>query len=169
MKKIILTIMAACTLWGCKPTEANYRAAYEIAKQKKEQQNEAVPEGASLQKYDMPSEMIVNGDTLMILKTYVSPVEDGAITRETMKRYNLVVGQFKQVFNARQMQKRLSANGYPEAGILKVRSQDYLVISNPVSTTEEVKAALIMVEKDTMLNLREPLPFILVPSTFAIR
>ena len=169
MKKIFIVLMLAGILTGCKPTEANYKAAYDIAKQKKEQSNDDVPQGSSLQKYDMHKQTVISGDKFMILRTYVTPVDEGVITRESLKRYNVVVGQFKQIFNAKQMRKRLNENGYPDAGILKIRNQDYLVISNQSSTTEDLKKDLNKVESDSLLTLRDPLPFVLVPATFTLK
>lgn len=164
MKKIVGIIILAISLYGCKTTEENYRNAYEIAKQKKEKANEALPEGTTLRKYEQPQPMAFGSDTLSVLRTYVSPIEESNLTRQDMKRFNIVVGQFKQKFNAVQMMKRLIENGYPEAGVMLTRQQDYYVVSCSVATPAEAAQGLTKIESDTLLTLRPPLPFVLIPS-----
>ena len=88
-------------------------------------------------------------------------------SRETVKRYNIVVGQFKQVFNARQMRERLMAGGYPDAFIIHTREPLYYVVTQTVATPEEALAAYERVKADRNIVLRDPLPFVLRPAHLA--
>lgn len=164
MKKILTLLLVGIFVTGCRTNENNYRSAYEIAKQKKEKSEENIPGGSRLYKYDLPKETVIEGDTLQALRTYAGIVEGGNITREEMKKYNVVVGQFKQLFNARQMMSRIKDNGYVDAGVLVTRQNDFLVISNQLSTPGDALSAIRKVEADSMLKLREPLPFVLIPN-----
>ena len=67
------------------------------------------------------SDLVVTGDTMPMRTEYIGYTEDGGASRETIGRYNVVVGQFKQVFNARQMRARLQSSGYDSAFIIHTR------------------------------------------------
>ncbi len=63
-------------------------------------------------------QLSVGQDTLPIRTEAIGYTDGGGASRETVRKYNIVVGQFKQVFNARQMRERLMAGGYPDAFIV---------------------------------------------------
>ncbi|MCH5319849.1 MAG: hypothetical protein J1E38_09110 [Paramuribaculum sp.] len=168
MKKIVTLLITLVVLTGCKTTEANYRAAYEVAKNKKEKASEAMPEGVVLQKYDLPKLMIIEGDSLMVLRSYVGKVKEENMTSGGLKKFNIVVGEFKQVFNAKQMMSRLKEKGYSGAGVLETNRKDYYVVADQLDTAKETKDVLGKVMSDTSLIMREPLPFVLIPANFRL-
>ena len=98
---------------------------------------------------------------------YVGYTENGGASREMLKRYNVVVGQFKQVFNAREMRARLQANGYPEAFIIHTREPLYYVCTATRQSAEEAAAAFDKIRNDKSIVLRPPVPFILRPAHLA--
>ena len=108
-----------------------------------------------------------SGDTLMLLTEPVALTPEGGATHETLRRYNVVVGQFRQIFNAKAMLARLREGAYPDAIILNTRLPLYYVITNSVATQEEAVKALRNVEADTTLRLASPLPFVLRPAHLA--
>ncbi len=92
--------------------------------------------------------------------------EGGRSSRENVKRYNVVVGQFRQVFNAKQMRERLISGGYDSAMIVHTREPLYYVVTATASTPEEILQEWRKVTGDKNLVLKSPMPFILSPSHF---
>lgn len=163
MKKYFLFLIILAVFASCKTTEANYRKAYEIAKEKQQRNSAEIPEGITLNKYDQPKLTVIDGDTLMLLTDYSTFIKDGGLTRQNLKKYNIVVGQFKQLFNARQMMQRLKESGYPEAGIILNRQKDYLVVAMSVSAVDEAIKSIDKVNSDSTLVMRTPLPYVFQP------
>lgn len=168
MKKLVIFLsLIAITVTGCKTTESNYRAAYEIAAQKK---NESAVDSATLAKIDqtdLPKDMTVEGVTLPVRTFPVGYPEGGGASREVVKRYNIVVGHFKQIFNAKAMRERLVTSGYEGAMILNDKRQNFYVISSSVATPSEAAAELDKVRKDPSIHLKQPLPWVLRPAHLA--
>lgn len=167
-KSPLLLILAALSLGACKTTEANYKAAYEAAvtQQRDVADLDSTIYGRIRNQANM-SVLKVGADSLPLRTEYVGYTDNGGATRENLKRYNIVVGQFKQVFNARQMRERLQAAGYADAMIVHTREPLYYVITASVSTPEEALDALSKVKKDRSIVLKSPLPFILRPAHMA--
>ncbi len=65
-----------------------------------------------LERYAQPHPKVIDGDTLQLLMQPVSAVAGEGLTSSQIRNYNVVVGQFRQIFNARQMRQRLIASGY---------------------------------------------------------
>lgn len=163
-----LALAALMALGACKPNESAYKSAYESAIAKRDA--EGGVEGTVYNRYRemaKPSEIALGTDTLPVITEFIGFTENGGASRETTGRYNVVVGRFKQVFNARQMRERLQANGYPEAFILHTREPLYYVATATCSTAQEALEQLRRVEADSSLVLRAPLPFVLQPAHMA--
>lgn len=169
----LILFMAAISLSvmmpACKTNEANYRQAYEIAKDKQEKSDggDEIPT-AALNHYGMPRPQLTSeGDTIMVLTEPIAFTPEGGADRATLKRYNVVVGQFRQIFNAKAMLGRLREGGYPEACIVNTRLPLYYVITGSYATTAEASKAIEAVKTDGSLRFSEPLPFILQPAHLA--
>ncbi|MCI9607332.1 MAG: SPOR domain-containing protein [Muribaculaceae bacterium] len=161
MKQIFLAAIAVALLaTGCKTNEANYRAAYEVAKNKQTQAEDGIG-GAPVQRFEQPKPHTVDGVTLMMRSEPIAYPKDGGATRDNVKTYNVVVGQFRQIFNARQMRQRLMDNGYPDAMIVQNREPVYYVIALSCATPAEAAQAIERVKGDARIALRSPLPYIL--------
>lgn len=170
MKKIFLlvAVIAAMALGACKTTEANYKAAYEAAKiQQRESADIDSTIYGKIRRQGTTMKLAVGADTLPIRTEAIGYTDGGGVSRETVKRYNIVVGQFKQVFNARQMRERLMAGGYPDAFIIHTREPLYYVVTQTVATPKEALAAYERVKGDRTIVLRDPLPFVLRPAHLA--
>ncbi|MBD5335155.1 MAG: hypothetical protein HDR96_07155 [Bacteroides sp.] len=153
---------------GCKTNEKNYREAYEVAVAKsRESSGVDSTIYARIRNSAQMSELKAGNDSLPMRTEYIGYTEDGGASRETVKRYNVVVGQFKQVFNARQMRARLQASGYGDAFIVHTREPLYYVCTATCQTPEEAAEAFRKVKDDKSIVLREPLPFILRPAHLA--
>lgn len=168
MKRLPYIIMLAVfILAGCKTNENNYRQAYEAAvAQRSEESGVDSTIYTRMRNSARTSDLVVGNDSLPMRAEYIGYTEDGGATRETVKKYNVVVGQFKQVFNARQMRKRLITSGYDSTFIVHTREPLYYVVTATCSTPEEALSAFKKVKSDKNLVLRSPVPFILRPAHF---
>ena len=104
MKKIFLfvAVVAAMALGACKTTEANYKAAYEAAKiQQRQSADIDSTIYGKVRRQGTMMQLSVGQDTLPIRTEAIGYTDGGGASRETVRKYNIVVGQFKQVFNAR--------------------------------------------------------------------
>ena len=170
MKNIFLfvAVVAAMALGACKTTEANYKAAYEAAKiQQRQSADIDSTIYGKVRRQGTMMQLSVGQDTLPIRTEAIGYTDGGGASRETVRKYNIVVGQFKQVFNARQMRERLMAGGYPDAFIVHTREPLYYVVTQTVDTPEEALAAYDKVKTDKNIVLRDPLPFVLRPAHLA--
>ena len=169
LRRLPLLLMALGLLAvGCKTNEKNYRQAYETAVAKnRESSGVDSTIYARIRNSARTSELVVSGDSLPMRTEYIGYTEDGGASRETIGQYNVVVGQFKQVFNARQMRGRLQSSGYGDAFIIHTREPLYYVCTAACKTPEEAAEAFRKVKEDKSVVLREPLPFILRPAHLA--
>lgn len=171
MKSLVAFLAVAAlalTVASCKTTEENYRKAYETAVGA-ERGKSAVDSTiyARIRNNARMSDLVVGGDSLPLRTEQIGYTENGGASRETLKRYSIVVGQFKQIFNARQMRTRLQEGGYPDAFILHTAEPLYYVCTATCATAEEAAAEMKRVRDDKAIVLRDPLPFILRPAHLA--
>ena len=163
---LIAGAMAALSLGSCKTTEANYRQAYESARQKQTQEGGSAIT-AGLNNQARPRSMEFDGVTLPVLTTGVSIPKDGGMELSRLKKFNSVAGVFRQIFNAKSMRERLMQSGYPDAFILSNAYGTYYVLTTTTSSPAEAQAALDKLRNDPDLRLRQPLPYILRPGHLA--
>ncbi len=145
---------------SCKPSETAYREAYESAKAARQEADSVgfTPIAPNLRMVTT----IENGDTIQAVYVPVAVIENGGGIRESLKPYSVVVGQFKQVFNARQMRERISQRGYPGAFVVRTGEPRYLVIATSLPTASEASAAMQKIQSDTAtFRFHSPLPYIL--------
>ncbi|MCC8071836.1 MAG: SPOR domain-containing protein [Bacteroidales bacterium] len=159
----LLTALIAVVFTSCKTNEANYRAAYEVAKSQQEKNlSEEGLGDISLQTQKMPSWRVVDGDSLYILPETFALVKDCG--EGPVGTFNVVVGQFHQIFNAKAMRSRLMAAGYEKAMVVQNTEPFFYVIAVPCTTASEASAAVAAVKADKNITLKAPLPFVLVSS-----
>lgn len=164
MKKIFVAILAISALavaaTSCKPTEKNYKDAYEKAMSRRD--NSAGIDStiyARIRQEAQPSQYVVGSDTMPMVtqRATLAPDQDYA----QFRRYNIVVGEFKQIFNARSMQQRLYAAGYPNPFILQTREPQYLVVAVSCSTPAEAMKMWRKAADEPPFTLRDPFPYVL--------
>ena len=139
MKKLlpILFILSALLLSvGCKPTENNYRAAYDAAKKKRDQSNEEqmVPT-TGLISDDGPSMKIIEGDTIFVTRDRLSR-ESGS--EDVLKAYNVAVGVYKMNTNAKAQAQALSEKGY-KAVAVRTTGDRWYTIAGSFDTLDEAR------------------------------
>lgn len=163
MKKLlyIASIVAfIASITACKTTEQNYRAAYELATQKK-QSDDTVTDRLISQE-NIPSQVTVGGVTLPMKTEYTRQVRDieGA-DPDNFKKYNVVIASFRQLFNAKSVRKRAVEAGFDNAFVVVNNQQVYFVIAQSCATPAEAEAALKKVENVKPVVMNNPYPYIL--------
>ncbi|MBD5224993.1 MAG: hypothetical protein HDS68_03370 [Bacteroidales bacterium] len=160
MRKLIIAISCAlaagCVFTGCKTTEANYAAAYEIAREKRDAGLTAeAAEG--LKREAAIAGTVYNGDSIPLKGIYVKRIE-GA----DAKPYTVVVASFKQLFNSRSVMKRLETGGWNEPVLLQdPRDEVYYVGAMTTASLDSAVSALRRIENDPPLQMKALCPFIL--------
>lgn len=157
---IILALLAVVT--ACKTSEKNYRSAYETAVgHQKENSGVDSTIYARFRNAAHRTALVSGSDSIPMQTEYVGYPKDGGASRDSVLRYNIVVSQFKQIFNAKAMRTRLLSAGYPHAMIVNTREPLYYVIAETCSTPEEAAGAWRRVKADRSMMLKEGFPFIL--------
>lgn len=160
---IVLCALAATALFGCKTTEENYRRAYEAVKQK---ETDGL-EGTIFNRYReraVEANTIYGSDTLRYVRESVRVTLDQGVPQERMKRYNIVVGQFKQLFHAKSMRDRFVEAGYPAAFIVQTGEPLYYVVAFTTEQPQEAATQLQKLQTSSPIRLADPCPWILSPN-----
>ena len=167
MKRLLPVCLGAVALTlslsGCKTTEANYKNAYETAlRHQKDRQDAGVLEGIELKNTGAlePKPVEIDGVTLPMVTAWVLTGDKAVAPIDSLGKFTVVVAQFKQVFNASQMKKRLSANPDYSPLLLKLSNGNYLV---GVNTTDDPTVAMKQyehVKADSAVFLKPPFPFV---------
>lgn len=132
-----MTVAAGCLLLaGCKTTEKNYQAAYEVAvKKKKSATSEpelGIGEGQLLQT-DGPSKRVVGSREFYFERERLKAVDaDG----DAMRRYCVAVGVYKMKTNCKAQVADLAAKGYKSFVAVDGEGKFY-TIAAAFSTLEE--------------------------------
>lgn len=148
---------------SCRTTEKNYREAYELAKGTGTLQDTLIVN--LIAEDQAPVEVEIAGRIMKMRKEYVSIVTDKDVTKDMLKRFNVVVGRFKQLFNARSMATRMSSLGYSSFVVVD-RTSSYFVVAAATDMSEE---ALVMYEKvlsDNRVVYKTPFPWVLEPAQY---
>lgn len=123
-----IVFMMLLSAASCKTTEENYKAAYDIAVKKQES-----GAGRDVSSYISREKRLneykqVGTDSVRIVIEHVSVV-DGPVNNA--EKYGVVVGEFKQVFNARSYRDRINnAENSPETPafvVMNVMKQYYVI------------------------------------------
>ncbi len=167
MKKITL-IIASCAILcallpSCKTSEANYRAAYEKAMAGRENSEDidSTIYGKVRREIQKSSVTAPDGSEVELRRQLVKVTPDGGGIRENLRRYCVVVGQFKQVFNAKSLRERLVDAGYPGAFIVQTSEPYYYIVLASTPEMKEALAELTAFRNKGVIAMREPVPFIL--------
>lgn len=161
MKYVFIVFIICASLASCKTSEANYRAAYERTVSAKEaQDNDETIYGGSRRR---PSQsFMMNGkDTVFVNVKMVSPLVSKGDEKPEMRKLMLVVGQFKQKFNALSLRDRVAENGYPEAFVVQTSEPYYYIVAQSFDDISAAAEALAEIRKKAPVVMKDPVPFIL--------
>ena len=163
MKKSFCSIAVMAMLLGgaftsCKTTEANYAAAYQIAREKKDAALTA-DERAALNREEARATTIYNGDSIPLRAMRVTHVEGAK-----PQRYTVVAATFKQIFNSRSVFGRLrDAGGMWQSPLILQNPSDkrYYVGAYTTSSLDSAVTALHSLQTSSPVQMASPCPFIL--------
>lgn len=145
---------------ACKTTEANYKTAYEKAIASREDDEREIIYGGASRKPDRRV-IVERGDTAEIMIKPVTPVKADGTNTPQVKKIMLVAGEFKQLFNAQSMCKRLAENGYPDALVVQTAEPYYYIVADSFDSIAEAKNALGDIANNAPFPLKSPAPFLL--------
>lgn len=155
--------MLACCLWACKPTEKNYRAAYETAMAAR-LAADSIDGGVQPMPGSGAERAVVGGVEVGVVREFVAVTADGGGIKEYIKRYCVVAARFKQKFNALSMRERLAESGYPGAFVVQTGAPEYFVVAGSTSDAREAAELVRRLEADTACPPQRGCPLVLVPS-----
>lgn len=164
IKNIVLVggLFGLLGLGSCKTTEANYRAAYEKAVAARDSSESIDDTVYGKFRRELGSQTVATAQGDVEVKTQLVKVtKDGGGIPEMLRRYNVVVGQFKQKFNAVSMRDRLADNGYPGTFVIETAEPYYYIVTGSYTTLDEAASALAKLAAAKPQGMREPCPFIL--------
>ena len=165
---MLLVAIFMVILSGCKPTEANYRAAYLAAKEKNEAES---PVEATIydriRKEAINSELVDGNDTIPMMTVPVK-CTPGESNPSSVKLYSVTVAQFKQIFNARSMAERLRAQGYENATVVENGEPLYYVIASTYETADSAAMGFRYLNSDSNVKCRPPYPCVMKAAIFPL-
>lgn len=131
--RLLPLLLMVCVLAGCKPSEKNYRAAYDVAVAKR--QKDAPDTSAGLGdavRDDAPARREVDGKTVWVRTEPLSRVD----AQGAPAAWNVVVAAYKMTANARSHAERLQAEGYDSSLLKNSDGMIYVVAATPGSLQE---------------------------------
>ena len=138
MKKnwiIVMVAVAAMVATSCKTTEENYRSAYEIAAERKMGTANRDLSGFIEREKRLAQTRVVAGDSVRMVTERVTMV-DGK--NADLHKYCVVVGDFKQVFNARSFRNRINeAEGDSTSYVVMNPEKLYYVVYKGFAVKED--------------------------------
>lgn len=135
----ILILLVLIAVSSCKPTEKNYKAAYDAALGKRESAMADIdvnlPAG-SLQQVDGPHLKEVDGVKVYLLNRRLKPEVPGIPEMKLPGRYNVAVGTYKMNTNCIAQAEALKEEGY-QAFAAKDTEGEYYTVAGSFLTLEE--------------------------------
>lgn len=143
MAALLASLALLSVMPGCKPSEKNYKAAYETAKEKRDREAYDADLGidyTNIRKDGDPvwRKMSETSDSVMWRRQWMKPMTD----TDTVHKYNVTVAQFKMPTNVRAMTESLKGMGY-NAYALQTNEPVYLVEAGGFPSFEEAAAFLL--------------------------
>lgn len=152
---IILALLGATS---CKTTEKNYKDAYDKAVVKQQNGIDSLTI-ARIEKEKIAPTAIVAGDSVRLVTEYINMV-DGKYT--DLKKFGVVVAEFKQIFNARSMRDRInSMHKEKPAYVVMSSKRMYYVIASGFDTAPDAADYLKNIKKRLKTNVPLANPWIL--------
>lgn len=153
-----MCVLSMVLLSACHSNEANYKAAYEKAMEKRVSDVGAEEMTRILAESTKPT-MVVNGDSVRVVVVRANVTDDSAAVAH---RYGIVVAQFKQKFNAITMRNRLRTDeGFPSYVLFGGPERKYFVIVKGFDELDVAAAFLKTAPQNVKMKILEPKPWIL--------
>lgn len=135
-----------CIATGCKPSEKNYRMAYETAQQARQAEREAnndlgIPELIPL---DGPRREVCGADTVAVKREALTL--HGDAPSGGIKKYNVAVGKYKMTANARGDADALRSHGF-DAFVMATPGGEFFAMAGSENTMEEAVTLIKRIRK----------------------
>lgn len=163
MKNYILLLLAAfaLALVGCKTSEENYKAAYDKAVART-QENVGQEAYDKVQAEKRRYTEVVNGDSVRVVRAFCNIV-DG--TAADVKKYSVVVAVFDQLINARSYRDRLrEQEGFESYVVINNTDKKYHVILQGFDDKPQAAAFIRNLQDNPAfikMKILVPIPWIL--------
>lgn len=135
---LAFTLCAGLALTGCKPTEKNYKSAYDaaLAKNKAEQTDPDLnlPSGG-FQRLGEPEKRELDGITYLYKFQRLNPFESGI----ELQRYGVAVALYKMPTNCRAQVANLKEEGYEAVGAKSSDGEFYVLLATYPTLEEAVR------------------------------
>ena len=161
---ILLSIFFGLVFFsGCKTNEKNYAKAYEKAVAKNDRGvtdfNNTIYSRYRNQMRDVP---VKAGDETFNTKMLrVKVTEEGGGIKEWLKKYSVVVAEFKQRFNANSLRQRFIDAGYPRTFLVENAEPYYYVVVASSNDIGEMADICDSLKTSAPLPLKQGFPYIL--------
>lgn len=156
-------VCAATLLTGCRTNENNYRKAYEKAVAENDRGvtefENTIYNRYRAQTRDMTVEY--DGKTFSTKYIRVKVTPDGGGINEWLRKYSVVVAEFKQLFNAKSMRNRYESAGYPRAFLVENAEPYYYVVVASSDNPAEMEALCDSIKAAPPVPLKDGFPYIL--------
>ena len=123
--KMLIMTAVTTALWSCHSTEANYKESYEkaVAASRTGEKGEIYTQELENR---MRANYVVDGDSIRLLRNYFNAVDD---KNDVIKKYSVVVAEFKQKFNAQSYRDRLRQEGHNSYVVYISEKKLYCVVA----------------------------------------
>ncbi|MDE5934614.1 MAG: hypothetical protein K2K33_10240 [Muribaculaceae bacterium] len=148
-------------LSGCKTTEANYKAAYETAREKNASTIGTEVDSA-IAGEDSPKEQTFGDVVLPTIGRRLYAVKADGADSVNPKLYNVAVARFRQLFNARSLCARLREGGFEGAFLAMDKDRDYYVLTGTTSEAQEASVLLSETVASDVFKPKTPFPCVIV-------
>lgn len=134
----ISAAMVALMLVGCKPTENNYKAAYDAAVAKRQEAvKEQMRPATGLLSDDGPQLRVVDGDSIYVLRETVRTLNGERVPAKWL----VAVGVYKMDTNAKASVEALHTGGFPDAFVAKATGGKHYAVASMASTLDSARTA----------------------------
>lgn len=160
----VVLLLTVIGISSCKTSEANYRAAYQKAIAGRDSLTAIENTIYGKHRRNVTASIAVLGtDTVEMLTARVRVTDGGGGIRENLKPYNVVVGQFKQLFNAKSLRERLVDAGYSTAFVVETAEPYYYIVLRSYPTRDEAVRECVEVRNDKAfpIALKQGMPLVL--------
>ena len=157
----VASTLSTLALFSCKTTEENYRTAYEKAI---EAQNDSTSLESTIygaQRRRVVDATVNTTEGAVEVRRARVRVTDGTGTPDDLHQYNVVVGQFKQVFNAKSLRQRLIDNGFDKTFVVETSEPYYYIVVASFDSAAEAQNTMNDFKSKNVITMRDELPFVL--------
>lgn len=162
LKYAIVSALLVPALFSCRTSEENYRAAYEktVEGRRRQASLDSTVYGANRRRM---SDAVVRseGHDVAVRRQRVRLTDGCGAQADALRPFNVVVGQFKQLFNAKSLQQRLIDAGYTSAFVVETAEPYYFIIAGSFDSAAEATAAMEAFKAKAPIAMKDPLPFVL--------